>query len=379
MWLLNWYGVEQNNFAKNNFGASFLTPTPSARRRPTYQSMGLNRDKSSKMKRKGPGKGALPHGPKKPRQKGPKGPREPSGEPMIEEQQEEAAMAEGQPDAQVTPLAHPKATAEAGPETVDAAANLATLAAVKESAAKPKAGSYEAYQADVRQDKDARLAPGEAARRRTASKSPQGKEAAKGRSPSSSSKKIRISIAKTNNSDDGIASADEAEGEAAHIAAAAPEAEGEAEGGGKENPPAQPAPTGKESSRTVSCPTPPHRTQAPARAASMRTQHCTHTSIMHICNTTMESAGLCLTILGGGPPTPNGSTVGAPPHVRPLGATNILGHSPLSVVVYTTGTLPESHTSGTQGHANEAAPQPQLHEPQLPEHTRASQPKRAVF
>ena len=293
---------------------------------------------------------------------------------MIEEQQEEAATAEDQPDAQVTPLAHPKATAEAGPETVDAAANLATLAAVKESAAKPKAGSYEAYQADVRQDKDARLAPGEAARRRTASKSPRGEEAAKGRSPISSSKKIRISIAKTNNSDDGIASADEAEGEAAHIAAAAPEAEGEAEGGGKENPPAQPAPTGKESSRTVSCPTPPHRTQAPARAASMRTQHCTHTSIMHICNTIMESAGLRLTILGGGPPTPNGSTVGAPPNVRPLGVTNILGHSLLSVVVYTTGTPSESHISGTQGHANEAAPQPQLHE-----HTRASQPERAVF
>ena len=44
-------------------------------------------------------------------------------------------MAEGQPEAQVTPLAHPKPTAEAGPETVDAAANLATLAAVKESVA----------------------------------------------------------------------------------------------------------------------------------------------------------------------------------------------------------------------------------------------------
>ena len=91
------------------------------------------------------------------------------------------------------------------------------------------------------------------------------------------------------------------------------------------------------------------------------------------------------------------------------GVTNILGHSLLSVVsgfitkktlenftkrqrkvrsggrsgnlvvVYTTGTPSESHISGTQGHANEAAPQPQLHEPQLPEHTRASQPKRAVF
>ena len=171
--------------------------------------MGLNRDKSSKMKRKGPGKGALPHGPKKPRQKVPKGPREPSGEPMIEEQQEGAATAEEQPEPQVTPLAHHKATAEAGPETVDAAANLATLAAVKESAAKPKAGSYEAYQADVRQDKDARLAPGEAARRRTASKSPQGKEAAKGRSPINSSKKIRISkIANTNSSNDAIAAAE---------------------------------------------------------------------------------------------------------------------------------------------------------------------------
>ena len=150
-------------------------------------------------------------------------------------------MAEGQPEAQVTPLAHPKPTAEAGPETVDAAANLATLAAVNESAASP--GSFEAYQADVRKDKDARLAPGEAARRRTALKSPRGEEAAKSRSPASSAKKIRSSKnAKTNSSDDGDAAADEAEGEAAPKAVAAPEAEGEAEGGGKENSPMQPAP-----------------------------------------------------------------------------------------------------------------------------------------
>ena len=225
---------------------------------------------------------------------------------MIEEQDEveEAAMAEGQPKAQVTPLAHPKPTAEAGPETVDAAANLAILAAVNESTAKPKAGSYEAYQADVRQDKDARLAPGEAARRRTALKSPRGEEAAKSRSPASSAKKIRSSKnAKTNSSDDGDAAADEAEGEAAPKAVAAPEAEGEAEGGGKENSPMQPAPPSKASSRTVSCPALPQRTQASARAASMRTQHCTHTCIMHLCNTTMKSAGFCLTILGGGPTT----------------------------------------------------------------------------
>ena len=61
--------------------------------------MGFNRDKPSKMKRKGPGKGALPRGPKKLRQKGPKEPREPDGEPMIEEQDGEVAMAEGQPEA----------------------------------------------------------------------------------------------------------------------------------------------------------------------------------------------------------------------------------------------------------------------------------------
>ena len=335
--------------------------------------MGFNRDKASRMKRKGPGKGASAHGPKKVVKKSPKVTREPSGEPIMEEQDGEAAMAEGQPDAQVTPLAHPKPTAEAGPETVDAAANLATLAAVNEVHANP--GSYEEYQEDVRKTKAARLSHGEAARSRTATKSPRDKGAAKSRSPASSSKKNRAGKKrdKTNSSDDGDAAADEAEGEAAAEAVAPPEAEGEVDGG-KENSPKQPAPPSKVSSRTVSCPAPPQRTQASARATSMRTQHCAHTCTMHICNTTMESAGFCLTILGGGPPTPNGSTVGAPPKVRLLGATYILGHSKLSYVVYTTGTLLESHTSGTQGHANEAAPQPQL-----PEHTRASQPKRAVF
>ena len=49
-------------------------------------------------------------------------------------------MTEGQSAAQVTPQAHPKTTADAGPDTVDAAANLANLAVVTESAAKP--GSY---------------------------------------------------------------------------------------------------------------------------------------------------------------------------------------------------------------------------------------------
>ena len=172
---------------------------------------------------------------------------------MVEEQDEEVAMAEGQPEAQVTPLAHPKPTAEAGPETVDAAANLATLAAVNESAA--KSGSLEAYKADVRAIKDDRLGPGEAARRRTATKSPRGKEAAKSRRPVSSAKKIRISKkAETNSSTDGDAAAVEAEGEAAPEAVAAPEAECEVEGGGKENSPKQPAPPSKASSRTVSCP-----------------------------------------------------------------------------------------------------------------------------
>ena len=104
-----------------------------------------------------------------------------------------------------------------------------------------------------------------------------------------------------------------AEGEAAAEAVVMPEAGCEVEEGEKENTPEQPAPPSKGSSRTVSCPAPPQRMQASARAASTRTQHCTHTCTMHICNTTMESAGFCLTILGGGPPTPNGSTVGAPP------------------------------------------------------------------
>ena len=277
--------------------------------------MGFSQNKAPRLKRKGKGRGAFPGGSKKPRQKGPKGPREPDGEPMIEEKDEEVAMAEGQPEAQVAPLAHPKPTAEAGPETVDAAANLATLAAVNEVHANP--GSYEEYQEDVRKTKAARLSHGEAARSRTATKSPRDKGAAKSRSPASSSKKNRAGKKrdKTNSSDDGDAAADEAEGEAAAEAVAPPEAEGEVDGG-KENSPKQPAPPSKVSSRTVSCPAPPQRTQASARATSMRTQHCAHTCTMHICNTTMESAGFCRTILGGGPPTPNGSTVGAPPKVR---------------------------------------------------------------
>ena len=94
--------------------------------------MGFNRDKASRMKRKGPGKGASAHGPKKVVKKSPKVTREPTGEPIMEEQDGEVAMAEGQPAAQVTPQAHPKTTADAGPDTVDAAANLATLAAVTE-------------------------------------------------------------------------------------------------------------------------------------------------------------------------------------------------------------------------------------------------------
>ena len=153
--------------------------------------MGFNRDKASRMKRKGPGKGASAHGPKKVVKKSPKVTREPTGEPIMEEQDGEVAMAEGQPDAQVTPLAHPKPTAEAGPETVDAAANLATLAAVNEVHANP--GSYEEYQEDVRKTKAARLSHGEAARSRTATKSPRDKGAAKSRSPASSTKKFRAS------------------------------------------------------------------------------------------------------------------------------------------------------------------------------------------
>ena len=54
-------------------------------------------------------------------------------------------------------------------------------------------GSYEEYQEDVRKTKAARLSHGEAARSRTATKSPRDKGAAKSRSPVSSAKKIRSS------------------------------------------------------------------------------------------------------------------------------------------------------------------------------------------
>ena len=103
-------------------------------------------------------------------------------------------MAEGKSAAQLTPQARPTTTANAGANTVDAAANLAALATINESAANP--GSFEEYQHDVRATKDARLAPGEAARCPTATESPRDKGAAKSRSPASSTKKDRASSKK---------------------------------------------------------------------------------------------------------------------------------------------------------------------------------------
>ena len=265
--------------------------------------------------------------------------------------------ADGQPQVNKTPPNRPSKPTVAGKRTISAADSLVDLS----TEALPVEGTItlEQYRAERSSTKKKRMDGISKARDAAAAEETTSSAKAAPNKPVQPSKKKKKKKDKADEAEeaaDTVGAGDEAATPAADDGGAE-EAEADKPAEVKAPKDADPAAT---KARKVSYHCPPMHMLAPAHASACE-HSSTHMGTICIYHTKMESVGFCLTILGGGTPTTNGSTVGAPSKVRLLGVTLILGQKCSWVVFYTTGTFTESQISGAQSHSIEAALQPPLY------------------
>ena len=251
----------------------------------------------------------------------------------------------------------PTNPAEKGKRTISAAASLVDLSTDD----LPKEGSItmDQYSKERSNVKKMRLSGVNKARAAAESEAEASSKRAAPNKPVQPSKKKKKKKDKADEAEeaaDTVGAGDEAATPAADDGGAE-EAEADKPAEVKASKDADPAAT---KARKVSHHCPPMHMLAPAHASACE-HSSTHMGTICMFHTKMESVGFCLTILGGGTPTTNGSTVGAPSKVRLLGVTLILGQKFMLVVFCTPGTDTESQISGIQGHSIEAALQPPLY------------------